>query len=67
MCHVTITVKNFVSVYRFVCKSLWYKKALYSLSILKRNPLIESAKPLLEFTLPVCVIQGALLSTGYSL
>jgi len=65
MCHVIITVKNFVRVYRFVCKSLWDKKALYILSILKRSLLIESTKPLLEFTLPVYVIQGALLSTDY--
>ena len=62
MCHVTITVKNFETIYIFVCKSLWYKKGLF---ILKRNLLIESTKPLLEYTLPVCVIQGALLLTDY--
>jgi hypothetical protein len=65
MCHVITTVKNFERIYRFVWKSLWDKKALYSLPILKRNLPIESTKPLLEFTLPVCVIQGALLSTDY--
>jgi hypothetical protein len=67
MCHVIITVNHSERVYKFVWKSFWDKKALYNLSVLKSNPLIESTKPLLEFTLPVCVIQGALLPTDYCL